>query len=130
LKLTSLWRSWGASFTPQAQNLSVYHGLSQELPFGLASAIKKVVSVHDLIFLRYPNFYHQVDIAIYKAKVQSACARADKIIAVSKQTAQDLMEFLTVPESKIEVVYQGCHPNFKRAISTEEKVANLGKLLQ
>jgi glycosyltransferase involved in cell wall biosynthesis len=121
LKLTSLWRTWGASFMPQAQNLTVYHGLSQELPFGLASTIRKVVSVHDLIFLRYPAFYHKVDIAIYKAKVRSACARADKIIAVSKQTAQDLTEFLKIPESKIEVVYQGCHPNFKRVISTEEK---------
>jgi glycosyltransferase involved in cell wall biosynthesis len=123
LKLTSIWRAWGASFTTQARNLLVYHGLSQELPFGLASRIKKVVSVHDLIFLRYPSFYHEVDIAIYKAKVQSACARADKIIAISKQTAQDLMEFLKVPESKIEVVYQGCHPNFKRTTSTEEKAA-------
>jgi glycosyltransferase involved in cell wall biosynthesis len=121
LKATSLWRSWGASHTSQAKDLSIFHGLSQELPFGLTSTVKKVVTVHDLIFLRFPQFYHAVDIAIYKAKVQSACKRADKIIAVSSQTAQDLVQFLKVRESKIEVIHQGCHPNFKRAITMHDR---------
>jgi glycosyltransferase involved in cell wall biosynthesis len=116
----SVWRTWGVSFNPYARALDIFHGLSQELPFNLPRRIKKIVTVHDLIFYRFPQFYHDADVAIYKAKVKSACRRADKIIAISNQTAQDLIDFLNIPASKIEVVYQGCHPNFKRAVTLQE----------
>lgn len=116
----SIWRTWGVSLTRQARSIDIFHGLSQELPFNLSSQVKKIVTVHDLIFYRYPQFYHSADVAIYKAKVKSACQRATKIIAVSKQTAQDITTFLQVDPSKIEVVYQGCHPNFKRAVTSQE----------
>jgi glycosyltransferase involved in cell wall biosynthesis len=44
---------------------------------------------------------------------------ADKIIAISEQTKRDIIEFLKVPESKIEVIYQGCHKAFKEQQSPE-----------
>jgi glycosyltransferase involved in cell wall biosynthesis len=44
---------------------------------------------------------------------------ADKIIAISEQTKRDIVEFLKVPESKIEVIYQGCHKAFKEQQSPE-----------
>lgn len=116
----SIWRTWGLSFSRHARKLNIFHGLSQELPFNLPSKVRKVVTVHDLIFYRYPQFYHAADVSIYKAKVKSACKRADKIIAISRQTAQDITEFLNVDPSKIEVVYQGCHPNFRRNIPPAE----------
>ncbi|MBT1701650.1 glycosyltransferase family 4 protein [Chryseosolibacter indicus] len=119
-KAGSLWRTWGISQHPTIDSLNVFHGLSHELPIGLPVHIKKIVTVHDLIFLRYPQFYRQIDIWIYKSKLLHACRNADKIIAVSKQTASDLIEFLHVDEKKIEVVYQGCHSNFKRKLSAQE----------
>jgi glycosyltransferase involved in cell wall biosynthesis len=122
----SVWRTWGVSLNPYARTLDIFHGLSQELPFNLPHKIKKVVTVHDLIFYRFPQFYHAADLAIYKAKVKSACRRADKIIAISKQTEQDLIDFLNIHPSKIEVVYQGCHPNFNRVI-TQQEIAEVKK---
>lgn len=109
---TRLWRSWGISRGKDVHGLDIFHGLSQELPLGLPQHVKKVVTVHDLIFLRFPKFYHAWDVAIYKAKVRSACDRADVILAISDQTARDVVEFLHVDPSRIRVVYQGCHPNF------------------
>lgn len=119
--LPSLWRSWGLSKTRSAKRLDIFHGLSQELPYGLPSGVKKVVTVHDLIFLRYPDFYNKMDVSIYKAKVTTACDRADRIIAISNQTAQDVVDFLKVDPDKVQVVYQGCHPNFKRRTTAEER---------
>jgi glycosyltransferase involved in cell wall biosynthesis len=101
--------------------LSVYHGLSQELPAGLPSHIKKVVTVHDLIYIRYPQFYSPVDVAIYKAKAKAACAAADRVIAISQQTAQDIVDFLKIDPAKIDVVYQGCHPIFRQTIGEEAR---------
>lgn len=120
-RVPSLWRTWGLSFGMEAKQLDVFHGLSQELPFNLSKKVKKVVTVHDLIFLRYPAFYHAWDVSIYEAKVKSACRRADKIIAISEQTRQDVIDFLNIHPEKVEVVYQGCHPIFKQRILPDVK---------
>ncbi len=117
---TSIWRTWGISKESITKQLDVFHGLSQELPINLPGKIKKVVTVHDLIFYRYPKFYNPIDVAIYKRKLQLACKKADKIIAISAQTREDLVNFLLVEESKIEIIYQGCHPNFKILHSKED----------
>ncbi len=116
-----VWRTWGLSKTSPARDLDLFHGLSQELPFGLPRKVKTVVTVHDLIFLRFPEFYHPWDVSIYKTKVKSACSRADRIVAISHQTARDIIDFLRVDPSKIDVVYQGCHPSFKRRANEQEK---------
>jgi glycosyltransferase involved in cell wall biosynthesis len=120
LLATSVWRTWGISKEKSVRNLNVYHGLSQELPANLPANIKKIVTVHDLIFIRYPQLYKPIDVAIYKTKVMAACDQADKILAISEQTKQDVIDFLKIDPSKIEVVYQGCHPNFKRKFSEEQ----------
>lgn len=121
--LKSLWRSWGIQYNKSIPDLDIFHGLSQELPAGLPKHVKKIVTVHDLIYIRYPQFYNPIDVAIYTAKVKSACRRADKVIAISQQTANDLIEFIKVDPGKIEVVYQGCHPIFKTKASAEIKAA-------
>lgn len=118
--LKSLWRSFGISQHPEIGSLDVFHGLSQELPLGL-KRVKQVVTVHDLIYLRFPEFYNPIDAAIYKAKVKAACVAADVVIAISRQTADDLRNFLQVPDDKIRVVYQGCHPSFQITKHEEEK---------
>lgn len=117
---SSLWRTAGLSMNDTTKALDIFHGLSQELPFGLPRQVKKVVTVHDLIFIRFPEFYHSWDVSIYKAKVSKACREADAIVAISEQTKQDLIEFLKVEPAKIHVIYQGCHPNFKRNVSDAE----------
>lgn len=119
LRSTSIWRTWGISKEPLTKSLQVFHGLSQELPLGLPKGLLKIVTVHDLIFFRYPQFYNPVDVAIYKSKLKHACRKADKIVAISRQTGEDLMNFLSVDESRIEIIYQGCHPNFKVRHSNE-----------
>jgi glycosyltransferase involved in cell wall biosynthesis len=77
------------------------------------------VTVHDLIYIRYPQFYKPVDAAIYKAKAKAACTKADRVIAISQQTAEDIVEFLQIDPAKIDVVYQGCHPIFKQSVATD-----------
>src|SRR5690606_35125554 len=120
LRATSVWRTWGISREPAIGDLQVFHGLSQELPVGLPARIKKIITVHDLIFYRYPEFYKTIDATIYRKKLKFACDHADTIIAISEQTKADLQRFLNVDESKITIVYQGAHPNFKRKATDAE----------
>lgn len=111
--LSAVWRSYSLAKVASRQSVQLLHGLSNELPFGKSPGLKQVVTIHDLLFLRYPHLFNLIDLNIYKQKTRWACKRADKIIAVSQQTAQDLIDFYRVPSSKIEVVYQGCHPSFR-----------------
>lgn len=112
--LSLLKNIWRACFSLQNnQNINVYHGLSNELPFGLKQKnVKSVVTIHDLIFMRYPEYYTFIDKCIYTSKVKHACQQADKIIAVSEMTKQDIIRYFNVSEDKIVVVYQGCNKIF------------------
>lgn len=104
----------------QAQNADILHGLSGELPLKWdKKPIKKVVTIHDLIFMRYPQYYSFFDRKIHFWKFKKAAESADRIIAISEQTKQDIIQYLKVPESKIEVIYQGCHHAFKENQSEE-----------
>lgn len=105
-----------------AQNAStdIFHGLSGELPLKWNNKpIKKVVTIHDLIFLRFPKYYSFFDRKIHFWKFRKAAEQADLIIAISEQTKRDIIKFLKVPERKIRVVYQGCHQSFKESQSAE-----------
>ncbi len=113
LRLGAWWRSVSLGKVASSNQNRLLHGLSNELPFGKTKGLKKIVTIHDLLFVRYPQLYNLVDVAIYKKKFSWACQHADRVIAVSQQTAQDLIDFLKVPADKIDVVYQGCHESFR-----------------
>ncbi|HEX8059650.1 MAG TPA: glycosyltransferase family 1 protein [Cyclobacteriaceae bacterium] len=119
-KIGSLWRTFSIADSIRKDKLDVYHGLSNELPLRKPAGTGMVVTVHDLIFMRFPEYYGIIDVNIYKWKLKKACESADVIVAVSRQTANDLVEFLHVDEKKLRVVYQGCHPQFYKKADAEE----------
>ena len=105
-----------------AQNLGadIFHGLSGELPLNWNDRpIKKIVTIHDLIFERYPQFYSFFDRKIHFWKFKKSVEMADLVIAISEQTKKDIVKFLKIPEEKIRVVYQGCHQAFKEKPNEE-----------
>ena len=120
--LPMVWRNWNIISDLKRDKVEIYHGLSGEIPIGLQkTGIKSVVTIHDLIFLRYPELYRAVDRWIYDQKAKYAVENADRIIAISEQTKQDLMSYYHVPEDKISVIYQVSHPAFKSEKTEEEK---------
>ena len=121
-KLSALWRYSAVTNQLQKDKIDVFHGLSNEIPQGLAKAgMASVVTIHDLIFEKLPTHYKTIDRAIYRYKFKSACKRADSIIAISEQTRRDLIELYQIDQNKIEVIYQDCNPVFKRLVETEKR---------
>lgn len=103
----SLWRLMGVRKDLIRQGIQVYHGLSNEIPFGLAdSGVKTVVTIHDLIFKRFPGYYNVADRFIYNLKTAYALRKADMIIAASETTAIDIQRFYKTDPSRIKVIYQ------------------------
>ena len=121
-KFSSFWRSFWLSKALERDGIDLYHGLSGEIPFGIHKySVKTVVTVHDLIFLRYPHWYKAIDRAIYTRKSRYACFHADRIIAISGQTKRDIMEYFDTSSDKIDVVYQGCDPAFYTQVDEQKK---------
>ncbi len=118
--MSGLWRSVFSGKTHLNNKLDIFHGLSSEIPVQKDKKTRYVVTIHDLIYLRFPHLYNPLDVKIYKYKAKFACEKADKVIAVSSQTAKDVNRFLGIPERKIEVVHQGCHHNFKKELKQEK----------
>ncbi len=119
--LKSVWRSRWVIQDLIDKEIDLYHGLSAELPFGISnSGVQSVVTMHDLIFERYPEQYNPIDVYTYRKKAQYACKRADKVIAISEQTKQDLIQYYHTPENKIKVCYQSCDPSFENEYTKEQ----------
>ena len=116
----SYWRSFRLSHWLRNDAVDIYHGLSNEIPYGIhQTTIKSIITIHDLIFLEHPELYKSFDRYVYKNKVQYGAKVSNRIIAVSEQTKQDIIRFLGVDESHIRVVYQGCHRQFYNKVSLE-----------
>jgi glycosyltransferase involved in cell wall biosynthesis len=117
-KFSSIWRQGPIVTQLKDDNIDVFHGLSGEIPRGLKDAnIKSIVTIHDLIFIRFPELYSFFDRRIHYNKFLYAAKNADKIVAISEQTKNDIVDFLKIDEEKIEVIYQSCHDVFKASQS-------------
>lgn len=120
--LSSFWRSYGIRKQLLEDRVDLFHGLSNELPFAMErTGIKSVVTIHDLIFLRHPEMYPRIDRRIYFRKTLNAVKTADRIIAISRQTRNDLIELMDADAQKIRIVYQGCNPWFYAPVDQPER---------
>ncbi|MGY4385483.1 glycosyltransferase involved in cell wall biosynthesis [Pedobacter sp. UYP24] len=118
------WRTLGIRKQLIDNKIDLFHGLSHEIPIGLNGIkIPSIVTIHDLIFLLFPKHFNLIDRFIYKKKIEYACKYADKIVAISEQTKQDIIRFFNVSSDKIEVVYQSCDNIFKTKVSDSTKAA-------
>ena len=109
----SFWRIGPIVNDLKRDGVQLYHGLTGELPLGIRrKGIHTVVTIHDLIFLRHPEYYHPIDVRIYTWKFHQTLREADRIIAISECTKRDIVEFGGVETAKIDVIYQSCSPKY------------------
>ena len=130
----ALWRSKGIVSDLKSDGIQVFHGLSGELPINIhQSGVRSVVTIHDLIFLRHPEFYHWIDTKIYAWKFRQTLREADHIIAISECTRRDIMEYGgdLISEDRISLIYQSCAPKFtvsRRAAPRERYILSVGSI--
>ena len=120
-KVPALWRLYTINKDIRNSDIKIFHGLSHELPLSMPPTVRSVVTIHDLIHERYPNFYPFIDRKIYSFKFKKACQQADIIVAISEQTKRDIIDFYKVDPSKIQVIYQSCDPIFYKSKPSKNK---------
>ena len=72
-----------------------------------------VLTVHDLSFLRGPQWYRRNRAAYYRYAVRRSARLAARVIVDSQATAADVIELLGVPEDRIDVVPLGVGDEFR-----------------
>ncbi len=123
----SYWRTFQMGHQISNDDLNVYHGLSNELPYSKAFNTKYVVTIHDLIFLKHPQFYPWIDRSIYRWKVGNALKNADHVICVSENTRKDVLAYFNLPETKLSVIHPMCSSIFYAKFDEREKAQVITK---
>lgn len=110
---SSYWRSRGILKDLLKDGIDIYHGLSHEIPLNISSTgIQSCVTVHDLIYERYPRLYSFINRNLYHLKYRSSARRADTVIAISESTAHDIEAYWNINKDEIEILYQSAGADF------------------
>jgi len=100
--------------------LDVYHSPDFIPPLGGAG--RRIITVHDLTFLFYPEFLTAESRRYYSNQIRWAVAAADHILADSEATRQDLINLLGVSSSKVTTIHLAANPVYA-AYYPEEVIA-------
>jgi glycosyltransferase involved in cell wall biosynthesis len=79
----------------------------------LFSPCPVVITIHDLIFLRYPKSFHPAKRAYLAAMTGWSARHANHIIAVSEATRKDVIELLGVRPARVTTIHNGVGEQFK-----------------
>ncbi|HNX10907.1 MAG TPA: glycosyltransferase family 1 protein [bacterium] len=87
----------------------------------LSAAPKKVLTIHDLSFLRYPEFFSRRKNLWHRLiNIKKLVKQFDCLVAVSEHTKIDIVEILKFPAEKIKVIYAGLNPELKPITDSNE----------
>ena len=80
-----------------------------------------VVTIHDCIHLRFPQYLPNRAAYYYARTVMSTAAhRARRVLTVSCASKKDILHLLKIPADKIEVIYNGLDERLAQTPSAEE----------
>ncbi|MFH1661540.1 MAG: glycosyltransferase family 1 protein [Candidatus Falkowbacteria bacterium] len=81
----------------------------------LSRKCKSVLTVHDLSFLRYPEFFSvRKNIWHKMINVKKLIKKFNKIVAVSESTKNDVIQLCDVDKNKVKVIYSGIGEQYKK----------------
>lgn len=110
------WEQTGLPATMAAQRLDVFHGPISVVP--MVSRVPSVVTVHDLAFLKFPDQVPAKRRNWLIAATRLSARKAERIITVSENTRLDLLEWLNLPEEKVQAIPLAISPRVKRVTGT------------
>jgi glycosyltransferase involved in cell wall biosynthesis len=98
------------SFQANRAGISLFHSPHYTLPFGLS--MRRVVTIHDVIHLRFPAYFSTVQRAYARLMIGHACRGADAVIVDSEFAGKELLRCFPCPPEKIHVIPLGVSEEF------------------
>ena len=100
--------------------IELLHSLASTAP--AQTAARRIVTIHDLIYRVYPEAHAGVLTVGMRMLVRLAARRSERVIADSASTRDDLVRYLKVPESRIDVVALGAGESVRTAPMVEREL--------
>ena len=85
-----------------------------------------IITLHDVSFLRYPEFFPKKLYWQLKLSLLYSIRKSKKIITVSEFSKREIIKFYDVEQDKVDVIYNGVSENF-RPVGQEDKEKILKK---
>jgi glycosyltransferase involved in cell wall biosynthesis len=105
-------RLWAQVFLRRIFNsYDLVHFVKNLSLFGLSTRV--VVTVYDLTTLIHPDLFPKIDVWYWRHVERKHLHKADKIIAISHNTAKDITHFYHIPPQRIEIIYPAFAPYFR-----------------
>ncbi len=111
------------NYLPRAaatDGVDVLHGTDNTLPYMMPFKGKKVVTIHDTMFIRpiakaiiKPTFKQRMTDMYNKASIPASAKLADRVITVSEYSRQDIIKNIKINESKVCVIKEGVEPKYR-----------------
>ncbi len=118
-----LWERWNIlSVENFLGPVDVFHTPYEFLP--KVRSAKTVVTVHDVTFLKHPEFLETSFIKLFTRRIQHIKERADKIIADSYNTKNELIELTGIDKKRVEVIFPGVDAIF-RPVENRERIKSI-----
>ena len=103
------------------ERVQVFHAPHYVLP--PLTPCRSVVTIHDLIHLRFPEYLPSRLAYVYaRSVIWSAIRRSDRILTVSEASKRDILRFFNVSAGKIEVITNAIDERFGQSPTEEEVV--------
>lgn len=116
-------RIWAQLVIPiRYRNVDVIHFTKNLSVFGITTPT--LITIHDLTTLIFPKFFPWMDVFYWKTFEKWSVKAADLIIAVSKNTANDVVKFYGIAPQKVKIIYHG-----KSTLFTPASVDEISKVL-
>jgi glycosyltransferase involved in cell wall biosynthesis len=100
-----VWAKFSAPCRLREMKADLLHATS--LPLVNPQGIYEVITLHDLAVLRYPERFRPWQRAFARRNLHNV-SRAQRIICVSRFTADEAMTLLHLPAAKLAVIHHGC----------------------
>ena len=89
------------------------------------SSIKTILAIHDLIAFLFPERHDKKAVILEKLLIKKAIKKSSKIVTISENTKEDLIEKFNIPENKIEIIRCAASEDFYPIPQTEENIKGL-----
>jgi glycosyltransferase involved in cell wall biosynthesis len=117
--------AWATTRKPPIERYAgataLVHVLTPAVPVGTSSTL--VVTVHDLLPLRFPSWYPARQRWLFRRAIHQAVSDAAAIIVPSKAVAADLADGTDVDPARVTVIPEGVDPLFRRPVSEVDVAA-------
>jgi glycosyltransferase involved in cell wall biosynthesis len=95
-----------------AKMVSYHWYLSPSYNCPLWPASRSLITLHDLMHLRYPGYASARNFSYYQLLVRRVCKRAPVVFTVSEFSRGEICEWAKIPPEKVIVIYNGVDKSF------------------